>query len=49
MTVVLEHLPFETDAGVSARARLGLVCLASDYTIEHEFRSMISMPGVSSR
>lgn len=48
MTVLLEHLPFKTDAGVSARARLGLVCLASDYTIEHEFNSVLKdLPGVA--
>ena len=48
MTVHLEHLPFETDKGVSARARLGLVCLASDYTIEHEFNAVLhNLPGVA--
>ncbi len=48
MTILLEHLPFKTDAGVSARARVGLVCLASDYTIEHEFNSVLKdLPGVA--
>ena len=48
MTVVLEHLPFETDAGVCARARLGLIALASDYTIEHEYRHVLAhLPGVA--
>lgn len=48
MTVLLEHLPFETDAGVSSRARLGLIALASDYTVEHEYRLVLrDLPGVA--
>ena len=48
MTVLLEHLPFETDAGVGARARLGLIALASDYTVEHEYRMVLArLPGVA--
>lgn len=43
---LIEHLPFTTDAGIGAVARIGLVVLASDYTIEHEFRAMIREPGV---
>jgi maleate isomerase len=43
---MIEHLPFTTDAGIGARARIGLVVLASDYTIEHEFRSVFTIPGV---
>lgn len=47
-TIRLEHLPFETDAGVSPRARLGLVSLASDYTVEHEFQQVLRhLPGVA--
>lgn len=47
-TIRLEHLPFETDAGISSRARLGLVSLASDYTVEHEFQSVLrDLPGVA--
>ena len=47
-TIRLEHLPFETDAGVSACARLGLVSLASDYTVEHEFQQVLQhLPGVA--
>ena len=41
MTVVLEHLPFETETVIGARARLGLVSLATDYTIEHEYRTVL--------
>jgi len=43
---LIEHLPFTTAGVIGARARIGLVVLASDYTIEHEFRAMITMPGV---
>ena len=43
---MIEHLPFTTDAGIGARARIGLVVLASDYTMEHEFRKIVTMPGV---
>jgi maleate isomerase len=43
---MIEHLPFSTDAGFGARARIGLVVLASDYTMEHEFRQIFTIPGV---
>ena len=43
---LIEHLPFTTAKVIGARARIGLVVLASDYTIEHEFRAMIAMDGV---
>jgi maleate isomerase len=42
----LRHLPFDTDKGVSARAALGLIVLASDQTIEHEFRRVTALPGI---
>lgn len=41
-----EHLPFTTDAGVGERARIGLIVLATDYTLEHEFRKVFTVPGV---
>ena len=43
---MIEHLPFTTDAGIGARARIGLVVLSSDYTVEHEFRQIFRLPGV---
>lgn len=43
---LIEHLPFTTASVIGVRARIGLVVLASDYTIEHEFRTMVAMPGV---
>src|SRR5215212_7585319 len=48
MTAALEHLPvtltrlpFELDNGIAARARIGLVVLATDHTIEHEWRRIL--------
>jgi maleate isomerase len=43
---LIEHLPFTTDEGIGAVARIGLVVLSIDYTIEHEFRKVITVPGV---
>jgi maleate isomerase len=42
----LRNLPFEVDRGVAARATLGLIVLASDQTIEYEFRHVAGLPGV---
>ena len=44
--ILIENLPFTTAPVIGARARIGLVVLASDYTIEHEFRAMIDVEGV---
>jgi maleate isomerase len=40
--VLIEHLPFATDDGIAARARIGLMVLATDYTIEHEWRRIMT-------
>ena len=40
-------LPSELDRGVAARAAIGLVVLATDQTMEHEFRALIRLPGVA--
>ena len=40
-------LPCMMDAGVAARAAIGLLVLATDQTMEHEFRYLIRMPGVA--
>lgn len=45
-THVIEYLPFETSKVIGARARIGMVVLATDYTLEHEFRHLITLPGV---
>lgn len=45
---LLEHLPFETDDGIAPRGRIGLIVLASDYTIEHEWRQIFNkLPGLA--
>ena len=45
-TTIIEHLPFETNQIIGSRARIGLVVLATDYTIEHEMRMLVNLPGV---
>ena len=41
-------LPYSIDAGLGARARIGVIVLASDYTIEQEFREIFTpLDGVS--
>ena len=45
-TKMIEHLPFETSQVIGSRARIGIVVLATDYTIEHEMRALINLPGV---
>jgi len=42
-----KHLPFAFDAGIAARAAIGLVVLATDQTLEHEFRAMLRLDGVA--
>ena len=45
---LIENLPFETDNGIAARGRVGLIVLASDYTIEHEWRRIFAqLPGLA--
>jgi len=36
--ILLENLPFEMDEGLSIRAKIGLIVLSTDYTIEQEWR-----------
>lgn len=43
----IERLTFTTDAGAGARARLGLLVLESDQTMEWEFRDLTHLSGVS--
>jgi len=43
---MFEHLAFSTEQTIGTRARIGLVVLATDYTVEHEFRRIITLPGV---
>ena len=45
---LIEHLPYETDGGIAERGRIGLIVLASDYTIEHEWRLVFAqVPGTA--
>lgn len=41
-TILIENLPFELDGGIASRASIGLIVLATDYTIEHEWRQLFS-------
>ncbi|MDP6814860.1 MAG: Asp/Glu racemase, partial [Alphaproteobacteria bacterium] len=43
----LSNLPFETDAGIAHEAAIGLIVLATDQTMEHEFRQIVRKPGVA--
>jgi maleate isomerase len=46
--ILIEHLPFATGNGIASRARIGLLVLATDFTIEHEWRAiMTGLPGVA--
>jgi maleate isomerase len=40
-------LAFDLDAGIGARAAIGLIVLSSDQTIEHEFRRLTALDGVA--
>jgi maleate isomerase len=40
-------LSSELDGGVASRAAIGLVVLATDQTMEHEFRALVREPGVA--
>ena len=42
----IENLPFTTKSVIGAQARIGLVVLASDYTIENEFKQVVMQQGV---
>ena len=42
--VSIENIKFTTDEGIGSQARVGLVVLATDFTIEHEFRQVFNEP-----
>jgi maleate isomerase len=46
-TFDLGVLPSELDEGIASRAAIGLVVLATDQTMEHEFRALTHLPGVA--
>jgi len=41
------HMPYDADGGIAARAAIGVIVLASDQTIEHEWRKIIDLDGVA--
>ncbi len=41
-TRLIENLPYELDEGIARRASIGLIVLATDYTIEHEWRQVFA-------
>ena len=43
---IIENIPFTTSKVIASRARIGMVVLATDYTLEHEMRWMLTLPGV---
>ncbi len=45
--ILEEHLPFTLDGGVAERARIGVIVLATDYTMEREWMSLMDIPGVA--
>jgi maleate isomerase len=42
-----QHLPHRLDGGIAARAAIGVIVLATDQTLEHEFRRLLDLPGVA--
>ncbi|MAV01946.1 MAG: Asp/Glu racemase, partial [Rhodobacteraceae bacterium] len=45
-TIIIENLPFQIEKMIGKRARIGVVVLSTDYTLEHEFRNILTSPGV---
>ena len=41
-TLLFENLSYEVDGGIASRASIGLIVLATDYTIEHEWRQVFA-------
>ena len=42
-----QHLPFAMDRGIAHRAAIGVIVLATDQTIEHEYRKIFQIDGVA--
>ncbi len=40
-------MAYEMDEGLGPRARIGLIVLAADQTIEHDFRNILALPDVA--
>jgi len=43
----LNNLPYQTDAGIAERAAIGIIVLATDQSVEYEFRLLLDLPGVA--
>ena len=43
---LIENLPFTTRMEIGSRARIGLIVLSSDYTVENEYRQVFTQPGM---
>lgn len=41
------HMPFDLDPGIAHRARIGVIVLATDHTLEYEYRKIINIDGVA--
>jgi len=41
------HIPYKLDDGIGRRARIGIIALPDDQTIEHELRMIFDLPGVA--
>ena len=48
MTINEQNLDYKLDGGIGHRARIGLIALPDDQTIEHELRMIFDRPGVLS-
>lgn len=42
-----EEFPFSLDDGIASRAGVGLIVLATDQTIEYEWRQLLDQPGIA--
>lgn len=47
LTIDRREMPHELDDGLGARGRIGVIVLATDQTLEHEFRRMLDRPDVA--
>lgn len=47
LAIDLQNLPYRTDRGSGARARIGAIVLATDHTMEAEWRDMLAIEGVA--
>ena len=45
--VIRNHLAADLDGGIAGRAAIGVVVLATDNTLEYEFRKLLDLPGVA--